>query len=67
MSLSDINQMPLAERIHLMEQLWDSFKYETKDIKPPLWHKDVLDNRKERYENGELNLILLDELKQSYK
>ena len=55
--------MPLAERMHLMEQLWDSFKYEA----PPSWHKDVLDKRKERYDNGELKLISLYELKQSYK
>ena len=67
MSLSDINNMPLEERMYLMEQLWDSFKYETKDIKPPSWHKDVLDARRERYKNGELNLISLNELKQSYK
>jgi len=67
MSLSDINNMPLAERIYLMEQLWDSFKYEAKDVEPPSWHKDILDKRKECYDNGELNLISLDELKQSYK
>ncbi|NKQ41564.1 MAG: addiction module protein [Sulfurovum sp.] len=67
MSLSDVNNMPLAERMHLMEQLWDSFKYEAKDVAPPAWHKDVLDKRKERYGNRELKLISLDELKQSYK
>lgn len=67
MSLSDIANMPLVERMHLMEQLWESFKYEVEDIAPPLWHKDVLDKRRKRYENGELDLISLDELKLSYR
>ena len=66
MSLNDINKMPIEERLHLMEQLWDSFRHEDKEIDSPLWHKDVLDARKKEYENGKLKSITLDELKQSY-
>ena len=67
MSLSDITKMPLSERIYLMEQLWDSFKYDNKAVEPPAWHKNVLDDRRKKYDNGELNLISLDDLKKSYK
>ena len=65
MSLSDIQNMPLEERLYLMEQLWDSFKYEKQDVAPPLWHKDVLSERKQQYQNGELELISLEALKAS--
>ena len=65
MSLNDIRKMPLEERLYLMEQLWDSFKYEKEDVAPPAWHEDILDERIKRYENGELKLISLSELKQS--
>jgi len=65
MSLSDIQNMPLEERLHLMEQLWDSFKYEKEEVAPPAWHQDVLSERMTKYKNGELELISLEELKQS--
>lgn len=65
MSLYDIQNMPLEERLYLMEQLWDSFKYEKEEVPPPAWHKDILDERMQKYENGELALISLDTLKQS--
>ncbi len=65
MSLSDIQNMPLGERLYLMEQLWDSFKYEKETVSPPDWHKDVLSQRLEKYENGEVQLLSLEELKSS--
>ncbi len=67
MSLNDINKMPLAERLYLMEQLWDSFKQEKQEIDSPLWHRDILNYRKAKYEKEKLKTITLDELKQSYK
>ena len=65
MSLSDIQNMPLEERLYLMEQLWDSFKYEKETVNPPAWHKDVLSQRLEKYEKGEVELLSLEELKLS--
>ncbi len=65
MSLSDIQNMPLEERLYLMEQLWDSFKYEKEIVNPPVWHKDVLSQRLEKYEKGEVELLSLEELKSS--
>jgi len=65
MSLSDIQNMPLEERLYLMEQLWDSFKYEKESVNPPDWHKDVLIDRLKKYENGEVQLLSLEELKSS--
>jgi len=65
MSLSDIQKMPLEERLYLMEQLWDSFKYEKETVAPPEWHKEILDERLQKYENGEVQLLSMDDLKSS--
>ena len=67
MSLSDIQNIPLGERLYLMEQLWDSFKYEKETVKPPEWHKEILDERLQKFENAEVKLLSIEELKSSLK
>jgi putative addiction module component (TIGR02574 family) len=61
MSLNDIYNLPSSEKLHLIEQLWD--RLEENDVQSPDWHKEVLDDRKKRYEDGELSLISLEEFK----
>jgi hypothetical protein len=56
MSLNDLYALSA------IEHLWD--RLEDEDVASPAWHKDVLEERKRRYENGELKLISLEELKQ---
>jgi putative addiction module component (TIGR02574 family) len=61
MSLNDIYNLPSSEKLHLIEQLWD--RLEESDVQSPHWHKELLENRKKRYENGELSLISLEDFK----
>ena len=61
MSLNDIYNLPSSEKLHLIEQLWD--RLEEDDVQSPNWHKEVLDDRRKRYEDGELSLISLEEFK----
>ena len=62
MSLNDLQNLPAIEKLHLIEQLWDGLSEQ--DIISPDWHREVLEDRRERYENGEITLISLEELKQ---
>ena len=62
MSLNDLQNLPATEKLHLIEQLWNGLSEE--DIISPDWHREVLEDRRERYENGEITLISLEELKQ---
>ena len=66
MSISDINSMSLAQKVYLMEQLWDSLKQNETQLESPTWHKEVLASRRERYKRGELKMLSLDELKASF-
>ena len=64
MSTNDIYQLSPEERLLLIDQLWESL--DEKEIKPPDWHKEILDKRAKKYKEGKSKLISLEELKQSY-
>ena len=61
MSLNDIYALPAAEKLNLIEKLWD--RIDDSDVPSPEWHKEVLEERKKRYENGELTLTSLEDFK----
>jgi len=61
MSLNDIYNLPASEKLHIIEKLWDGL--DDTDIVSPDWHKEVLDDRKKRYDNGEVNTMSLEEFK----
>ena len=62
MSINDIKNMSTQERMQLMEVLLDSFSND-KNIKSPLWHKEVLEQRAKMIEKGEVKTYTLEELK----
>lgn len=63
--MDDFSQISVAERLRIMEALWDSFQYD--DIVPPDWHADILKERKEKLQNGKAAFISLAELKSMTK
>ena len=65
MSLNDLYSLPASEKLHLIEQLWDSL--DENDVLSPNWHKEILRDRKKRYENSELELISLKDFKRKQK
>lgn len=63
MSMNDIKNMPIQERMQLMEILLDSFRNEEDAMKSPLWHKEVLEQRAEMIEKDTVKTYTLAELK----
>ena len=63
MSINDIKNMPIQERMQLMEVLLDSFSNDDEDVPSPTWHEEVLNNRKEILASSEVKTYTLDELK----
>lgn len=59
----EIKQMSTIERLQTMELLWDSLLDEESEIESPEWHRDVLEERKRKIENGKAEFISLEELK----
>ena len=67
MNTLEIKRMSTKERLQVMEALWDSFMEEDSKIESPEWHRDILEERKRKIENGEAEFISLNELRASRK
>ncbi len=63
MNIADIKKMSTSERLQAMEALWDSFLYENEEIESPVWHEQILEERKSKIANGKAKFISLEELK----
>jgi len=54
MTTVDIVAMPVAEKLKLMETLWDSLCIQSAvDVASPTWHGEVLEERLRRLASGE--------------
>jgi putative addiction module component (TIGR02574 family) len=60
---SEIERMSVAERLQVMDQLWDSLNRSGEEIPSPEWHRDVLSDRKARVQRGEAKFLTLDQLR----
>lgn len=59
----DLEQMTVPERVHVMEQLWDSLLQDHAHLESPAWHRDVLEQRRQRIESGAARFLTIEELK----
>ena len=64
MSLADIKKMPFVERVRLMEQIWDTLRDESEQLKSPDWHEEILQKRREVYKEGDVQSYTIDEIRQ---
>lgn len=52
MTTAGIAKLPVAEKLLLMERLWDSLRVQADSSVVPVWHKDVLAERLRRLDTG---------------
>ena len=67
MNTIEIKKMSTIERLQAMEALWDSLMDEESEIESPQWHRDIIEERKRKIENGKAEFISLEELKATRK
>ena len=60
---SQIEGMSVAERLQLIEQLWEAILREIPEPPPPEWHREILAWRKARAESGEAKFLTLEQLR----
>ncbi len=53
----DLQQMTTADKLRLMEALWQDLSTTDADVVSPEWHRDVLAERDRLIESGEENFI----------
>jgi len=56
---SNINQMSLNDKLYLMEELWSSISTHSN---PPMWHKDILDERAKGLQSKDIKYYSIEEL-----
>lgn len=52
MTATGIAELPVSERLKLMETIWDSLCASEPGIESPEWHGKVLDERMRRIDGG---------------
>ena len=47
-----IETMSVAEKVRLLENVWESLCANPGDVPSPEWHREVLEDRRRRLEDG---------------
>ena len=48
-----IDQLSVAEKLRMMEELWEDLRTRADGVPIPQWHKDLLEEREGLIESGE--------------
>jgi hypothetical protein len=62
MTTLKIDQMPLSDKLAVMEQLWVSISQKPEKVASPRWHREVLAARRKKMSEGKAKFITLSEL-----
>lgn len=65
MSIADIKQLPMREKVQIMETLWEEMRATADNANVPEDHRRILDARREEVESGKERLLKWDDVKDS--
>jgi putative addiction module component (TIGR02574 family) len=66
-ALDEIRQLPLREKLLMMEAIWDSISQREEELEVPQWHKDILDEREKLVREGKAKFIDWETVKKQIK
>ena len=56
-ALEQIHQLPLHEKLLVMEAIWDDISRHEENVEVPQWHKETLDERERLVAEGKAQFI----------
>jgi putative addiction module component (TIGR02574 family) len=62
-TIAELKEMPVNQRMILMEEIWDTLSHEDAKIESPLWHKEILDERMKLIDSGKAEYLTIEQLK----
>jgi len=65
MSITEISSLPMREKFQIMEMIWDEMRVSLESAEAPRNHRDILDSRRARVDNGDSSLLDWDRVKDS--
>ena len=66
-ALETIQELPLQEKLYVMEMLWSELCRDEGDVEVPQWHKDLLDEREKLVASGQAAFIPWEEAKKQIR
>jgi putative addiction module component (TIGR02574 family) len=63
MSITQIRQLPLAEKLQIMEAIWEDLRGQAEKVPVPNWHQKLLDERRKAVEEGREEVFDWDSIK----
>jgi putative addiction module component (TIGR02574 family) len=58
-----LESLSVAEKVRLLESVWQSLCSHSGDVQSPEWHREVLEERKRRLEDGRATVSLWSDAK----
>jgi putative addiction module component (TIGR02574 family) len=65
MSIAEVKQLPLSEKLQIMEAIWEDLRATAEQVPVPAWHKELLDERRKAVEEGREEVLDWDSIKDS--
>jgi len=65
MSIAEVKQLPLSEKLLIMEAIWEELRAQADQVPVPGWHKELLDERRKAVEEGREEVLDWDSIKDS--
>ncbi len=65
MSIAEVKQLPFAEKLQIMEAIWEDLRAQADKVSVPQWHRDLLDERRKAVEDGREELLDWESIKDS--
>jgi putative addiction module component (TIGR02574 family) len=65
MTVTEIRNLPLNEKLQIMEAIWEDLRSRAEAVPVPDWHKKLLDARRKAVDEGREGVFDWDEVKKS--
>jgi Putative addiction module component len=65
MSIAEVRQLPSAEKLQILEAIWEDLRAQAEQVAVPRWHRDLLDDRRKAVEKEREPLLNWDSIKDS--
>ena len=57
MSIAEVKQLPFAEKLQIMEAIWEDLRAQAEKVPVPQWHRNLLDECRKPVEEGREELL----------
>ena len=57
MSIAEVKQLPFAEKLQIMEAIWEDLRAQAERVSVSQWHRDLLDERRKAVKQGREELL----------